>query len=829
MKDENKTKKELIAELAELRRGLDGPGRPGTTEASLKLGTQQATISELGQFALSGADLSVLFDMAVNLTAKTLSVEYSKVLGLLPDRKSLLLRAGVGWKEGLVGKTTVGSERESQAGYTLMSSEPVVVKDLRKETRFNGPPLLTDHKVVGGMSVIIGEKNDPFGVLGVHTGSERAFTVDDINFLQAAANILAAAIGRKRVEDALREKEDFFRRLVESTNIVVWEMDVATRRFTYVGPQALDITGYRPEEWVDLDAWSAIVHPDDREWTVDFCLTSTAEGKDHDFEYRMVTKDGRTIWVKDIVSVVFGDDGPVTLRGFIFDITELKAVEEALESSRKMLHAVMDTIPVRVFWKDRDLKYLGCNLSFARDAGLDSPKEIIGKDDFQMSWRSEAELYRADDRAVIETGEARLNYEEPQTWPDGTEMLLRTSKVPLRDRDGNIFGVLGTYEDITELKAAEKEALRAQKLESLGVLAGGIAHDFNNLLVGILGNINLAKHRLEPEDRIYKRIVEAEKASLYATELTQQLLTFSKGGEPVKETILIGDLVEESVRFALRGSNVNYDCTASEGLSSIEADKGQISQAMNNLVINANQAMPGGGTIKVRTENVTVDTKDNLPLKEGKYVKISIEDGGAGISTEDLPRIFDPYFTTKPKGSGLGLASVYSIVNRHEGYIGVASEVGGGTTFRVYLPVSTKKPVEAGEVKETIVAGAGRVLVMDDDAIVREVAKEYLNHIGYESGLAADGAEAVELYRKARESGNPFAAVIMDLTVKDGVGGEEAVKELIKIDPDVKAIVSSGYSGDTIMANYNDYGFRGVIAKPYTLPKLSEVLDKVLR
>ena len=414
---------------------------------------------------------------------------------------------------------------------------------------------------------------------------------------------------------------------------------------------------------------------------------------------------------------------------------------------------------------------------------------------------------------------------------DGTEMPVTGSGSPIKDSEGSIIGVVLVFRDITEQRKMEEELQKIQKLESIGILAGGIAHDFNNNLTAILGNISLAKMEANPEDKIYERLTGAEKASLEATNLTQQLLTFSKGGVPIKKTTSIAELIKDSAGFALRGSNVKCEFFIPDDIWQVEVDKGQMNRVINNLIINADQAMPEGGIIKVRAENMTVGSacvEHVIPLKDGEYVKIEIEDEGVGIPKEHRSKIFDPYFSTKQKGSGLGLATTYSIIQKHNGYITVESELGVRTTFYIYLPVSQKEILEKKDTDKQPIAGEGKILLMDDEEMVRDVAGRMLEHLGYEVEFAKDGAEAIELYKKAKESGQPFDGVIMDLTIPGGMGGKEAIEKLIEIDPNVKAIVSSGYSTDPIMANFKQYGFSGVVTKPYKVKDLGEILNKAI-
>jgi PAS domain S-box-containing protein len=409
---------------------------------------------------------------------------------------------------------------------------------------------------------------------------------------------------------------------------------------------------------------------------------------------------------------------------------------------------------------------------------------------------------------------------------DGTEFPIEvsTSTIPVEGE----WHAVGIVRDISERKKTEQELVKIEKLESLGVLAGGLAHDFNNLLAVILGNISLSLVDADLTDQNFKRLTDVEKAVMRAQDLTRQLLTFAKGGAPVKQTASIREIVEDSCRFSLSGSNVKCEFFFDGDLKAVEVDAGQIGQVINNLVINAVQAMPEGGTIRVKAENATAGLPDEFPLAPGDFIRISIQDQGTGIPRENLSKIFDPYFTTKPKGSGLGLATSFSIIKRHGGYIAVESAQGTGSVFHVYLPVSSGELPAEKMPERALVAGMGRILVMDDEESVRCVVSEMLTAVGYEYELAKDGAEAVELYKQARDKGRPFNAAIIDLTIPGGMGGKEAMQKLIKLDPKVKAIVASGYSSDPVMADCRAYGFSGVITKPYDLQTLSRTLRTVL-
>jgi len=385
--------------------------------------------------------------------------------------------------------------------------------------------------------------------------------------------------------------------------------------------------------------------------------------------------------------------------------------------------------------------------------------------------------------------------------------------------------------DISERKRMEEEVFRARKLESIGIFAGGIAHDFNNLLTGILGNVTLAKVDMSKEDKSYQWLEEAKKASYRAKDLTQQLLTFSRGGAPVKKTASIINLIIDSSLFVLRGSNVKCEFSIPDDLWSVEVDEGQFTQVINNMVINADQAMPEGGIVKITAENIAMEAESGLPLIKGDYVRITVQDQGSGVEDKYLSRIFDPYFSMKEKGSGLGLAVCYSIIRNHGGCITLDSISGEGTAFFIHLPAVPGKTMKIDDnIRQDQLAGSGigRILVVDDEEMIRKVLGGILEHLGFEPVYAGDGVEALELYRQVMEQNSHFTSVILDLTIPGGMGGEETIKRLLKIHPEAKVIVSSGYSNDPIMADYRNYGFSGVVTKPFDIDEISEVLHEVL-
>jgi PAS domain S-box-containing protein len=608
--------------------------------------------------------------------------------------------------------------------------------------------------------------------------------------------------------------------------------------FKQVNPAGEKLLGWTDQELL-RKPWIEFVHPEDRAATIAAGERLAAGEAVDAFENRYQCREGFYRWIS-------WNAFPMLEEGLIFcvgrDVTKHKRAEELvslnynalyvttqqLEQSRNMLQLIIESVPIRIFWKDSDLRYLGCNTLFARDAGFSHPQQLLGQDDFAMSWREQAEAYRTDDRQVIESGRPKMNIVEQQTTPAGDTIWLNTSKVPLQMPNSETFGVLGVCEDITDRKKAEGERLQFSKLESLGTLAGGIAHDFNNILTAILGNIGLALLENQIGPQVRQRLARAEQACLRAQALSMQLLTFAKGGVPIKKIISIANLLKESANLTLSGSTSRCEFSIPEDLWSVEADEGQISQVFSNLLLNADQAMPEGGVIKIRAENFMVERKSELPLSRGKYLKLTFTDQGVGISPQYLDKIFDPYFSTKQKGSGLGLATAYAIIQNHFGHTKVESQIGVGTTFTVYLPALEAEIFVDEQETISLSMGHERVLVMDDEEMVREVIGRMLDHLGYEADFASDGAQAIEEFARAKEAGRPFVAVILDLTIPGGMGGKETIKKLLEIDPQVKAIVSSGYSDDVIMADFKKYGFCAVIAKPYKISELSKTLHKVI-
>lgn len=490
-----------------------------------------------------------------------------------------------------------------------------------------------------------------------------------------------------------------------------------------------------------------------------------------------------------------------------------KIAEEFL--SGEGMRLLMDTTTDALFWFDPELaRLLACNRVAESLLAL-SAREMVGK--------GVAELFPQELELLLRQGE-RGGSESRIRSRTGTETRVKVKSAPGESAWGSYrLVVLSPREEAAQLEAD----LKSERLESLGVLAGGIAHNFNNILTGILGNLSFAQLLLEESHRAALPLEQAEKAAHRAADLAAQLITFATGGAPVKKPLSARQLVAQSVSLALQAGEVRPVLDLPDDLEHVEADPGQMGQVFRNIVTNAVQAMPGGGMLSVRGENVGLAQGNPFGLPAGRYVAVSFADQGEGIAPEHRDRVFDPYFTTKSGRAGLGLASAHSIVNRHGGSLRLWSELDSGTTVTVYLPALPFGAAELAELPEAGLAGAvsgGTVLVMDDEEIIRDLASDLLDYLGYAVETCADGEEAVARYKAAKEAGEPYYATLMDLTIPGGMGGKDAAREILEFDASARLIVSSGYSNDPVIAQYEDYGFCAAITKPYLAGEIAKVL-----
>ncbi len=413
---------------------------------------------------------------------------------------------------------------------------------------------------------------------------------------------------------------------------------------------------------------------------------------------------------------------------------------------------------------------------------------------------------------------------------DGRERVIGFKVSPIRRGAGAaIVGAVLVVRDMTEHERMTAAARKHQQVESLGVLAAGIAHDFNNILTVVMGNVSLAAEKLGPRTAVHAHLDEAAGAAVQARELTGQLLTFARGGTPLKTAARLPEIIRESTRFGLHGSPVRPAFALPPNLWAVEVDSGQLNQVIHNLVINAVQAMPGGGCLRVAAGNRAATGGESHGLPAGRYVELSVADQGCGVSAEDLPRIFDPYFTTKKSGNGLGLAMCAVIIRDHGGRITVESELGKGTTFRIFLPATDKTPVTASAPERgTLTRRRGRILVLEDDEALQKLLAMMIQRLGYRADLVSRGEDAVRVFQAAEQEGEPIDGAVLDLTVPGGMGGCEVIQRLRALRPGFPALVSSGAANNPAIAEFQQHGFCGAIAKPYTLAQFAEALGRLL-
>jgi PAS domain S-box-containing protein len=638
-----------------------------------------------------------------------------------------------------------------------------------------------------------------------------------------------------RVEFA--KEASFFRSLVEFTRDPVYVLDPNDGwRMVYVNQAACSHYG------MDMERILTMRIPD---WDPAFDMENTdvlwqrmKNGEAMRFETVHRVSSGDLVPV-EVTSSYLEHNGRELCAGYFHNISERKAMELALRESERNLIEAQRIARVGNWARDLsgNLLYASpeCRRIYGREAGLtpgtfDTFLELVHPDDRVR--------VRATFEGTVRTGQPFLA-DFGIFRPDGSERIIRARGEMVVDDTGTPEKIIGTVQDITEQRRAEadrieleRQLLNIQKLESLGVLAGGIAHDFNNLLTGILGNLSMMRLNLPADNPLHDKIGRCEKAVHQATGLTCQLLTFSRGGDPVKKLFDLVRVIRDAVSFSLHGSNVAVEMKISDDLWPVDGDEGQIGQVLHNLLINADQAMPQGGIVRVEACNQRLALGQVSSLEPGAYVLVSVIDQGSGIPPENLDKIFDPYFTTKKTGTGLGLTALHSIVRKHGGQVLVSSRVGTGSVFRVYLPASPERGRAEGGAEYATSSpaptGEGYILVMDDEEIIRDMAKEMLSLLGYRVETCSSGEEVIELYGCALKRGEKPAAVIMDLTIPGKMGGLEASAAIHALDSTAVLIVSSGYSHDPVLADFGKYGFSDSLAKPFRLEDLGAVLRRVL-
>jgi two-component system, cell cycle sensor histidine kinase and response regulator CckA len=636
---------------------------------------------------------------------------------------------------------------------------------------------------------------------------------------------------RKKAEAALRESEEKFRMIFDRANDGMLIADISTKKFVAANQTICRMLGYTEDEILTKGLMD--IHPEEAIPIVIKDFETQMKGEERiEADIPVKRKDG-TVFYAEILAAPLEFGNMQYAVGIFHDISARKEAEEKIRQSEAFIRKILDTVDEGFIVIDRDFRILTVNKAYCSQVG-ESCDLIIGRHCYEVSHKTLRPCFEEGEECAVrhafETGEPHAVLHKHRD-AKGSVLYVETKAFPIKDSSGAVTSVIETVNNITEKHLLEEEQLKIQKLEAIGTLAGGIAHDFNNLLQGVFGYISMAKMTLDQKERSLTMLEQAEKALHISVDLTTQLLTFSKGGKPLKKKIQLQSVIENSVRFALSGSRVDFRIKFDENLWSVDADEGQIGQVVQNIVLNADQAMPVGGTINVAVRNVSAPG-EGLPasLAKGKYIEISVKDDGIGIPKQYINRLFDPYFTTKEKGSGLGLATSYSIIKNHGGLIDVESQLGKGSTFLVYLPAFEAEGERFVAIPATADAvRRGRILVMDDEELVRNIVGIMLKALGHEVDFAENGEDAIAKYREALSSGRRFDIVILDLTIRGGMGGEEALRELLALDPEVKAVVSSGYVDSSTISEYQSRGFNACLAKPYEVDALREVLNVLLK
>ena len=656
-------------------------------------------------------------------------------------------------------------------------------------------------------------------------GTRGLLAVQITTIILQPVGILMLLVGAVQLIHSLKPHLDSS--LVESSFVGVFIVEDGILEF--VNSRFVEILGYQHEEVVGRPMLDFIA-PAFRTIVDEKNKLHEKDRRDHlRYEAKVLKKDGEEIYVEIISNRTIYEGNPAIQGTLIDNTTRRQALQVILASEERFRTLAKSSYDI-ISEHDAEGVFLYLSPNIKEILGYE-PYELISTPFFNyMHEADRAGAKREFQKIVSERTSGRVTFRYRSKrgewlWIESTGRSYVTGS-------GQMQAIL-VSRDITNQRKMQEEIFKASKLESVGVLAGGIAHNFNNILTVILGNISLARSYFTVDDEEPLQVLsDAERACLSAQDLTAQFLTFAKGGEPVKKNVRIEQLLKDTIDLALRGSQAKCKYFFAEDLWHLEVDKGQINQVFHNLVINADQAMPGGGLIKVSATNENLSPPHDLPLPDGPYVRIVFSDEGVGISEKNLAKIFDPYFTTKKKGSGLGLATAYSIIKSHNGLLMAESFPGQGTTFLIYLPAMKTQVVsgkeESDHASDAGTISNGKVLIMDDEETIRKSVGRMLNRLGYEVGLAEDGEQAINLYRCAYETKRPFDAVLIDLTIPGGMGGKETIERLREFDPEIKAIVSSGYSNDPVMSDYEAYGFRNVIAKPYRFDSLGQIINETI-
>jgi PAS domain S-box-containing protein len=655
----------------------------------------------------------------------------------------------------------------------------------------------------------------------------------DVHAFQTSPNAMAVAFKdvteRKQTEAALAKSEKMLKTIIDTEPECVKLLD-ENGCLIMMNPAGLNMLQVDSMDQVQGRCIYPLVASEYRPAFME--LTARIfQGESGTLLFEMVGMKGRRLWLETLAIPLRNEKNAITaMLGITRDITAHKRAGDELREKEEMYRLLFESANEGIFIQN-ERGFMDCNQRGAEMYGL-SKEKLLGHhpDDFAPERQPDGRLSSQVASEKIQAAMSGLPqvFEWQTLHSNGTlfDVEIALSRLELAGKTC----LQAIVRDMTDRKRLEQEYLKSQKLESIGTLAGGIAHDFNNLLQGIFGYISMAKMTYDQKEKSLSMLKQAEEALHLAVNLTKQLLTFSKGGKPIRKLISLRPVVENAVKFALSGSQTDYQIDIADDLWPVEADEGQLAQVIQNIVLNADEAMAGSGTVGIvlRNREITMNVPSGLAAG-GKFVCIDILDSGTGISKQNLSKIFDPYFTTKQRGSGLGLATSYSIIRNHDGVIEVRSEADKGTTFTIYLPAASGyEPAESDTTAKGITGKTGRILLMDDEPLIRNVAAEMIRTLGHHVESAEEGKTALDMFIRAREAGQPYDVVVLDLTVKGGMGGEETIRRMLEIDSGVTAVVSSGYADSPVVAKYREHGFSAFLNKPYKLDALQDCLGALI-
>lgn len=699
-----------------------------------------------------------------------------------------------------------------RAGKALHGTYEDIFKD-RDEIRVN-------EGLLAFSTIPIMSHEQLIAVLNLASHTNTSIPEDTRISLETIAAQIGGTLLRLHTDEALKESEEIFKQFMDHSPIYVFFKDDKIRPLrlsrnyeSMLGRPLSELLGKSMDELFPSELAKTMVADDIGILNQGKVITVEEEFNGH--------------YYSTIKFPIHIQGKPRYLSGYTIDITESKLAAEELRKSEEKYRSIVNMTDEWIWEMDLNGNHIFSNPRITEILGYNM-EEFLKKGSFHFIHPEDKKEVMTQLPLLINSKLGWKGWTIRWRHKNGEYRYLESNAGPILDKDGNLTGYRGTDRDVTERKLAEETILRTAKLDSLGVLAGGVAHDFNNLLTGIFGYIDIACAQSE-DKKVTGYLSKAMNTINRASDLTRQLLTFSMGGQPVRQIGRLFPFIRETALFALSGSNISCHFDIEENLMSADFDKNQIGQVIDNLIINAHQAMPKGGEIRLVARNITLQDKEHPIMTKGNYVKIAITDCGTGISREHLSRIFDPFFTTKEKGNGLGLATCYSIVSRHGGCIDVESEPGKGSTFQILLPAVTD--ISPSAIAETAVSrkGSGTILVMDDNEEVRDITGLMLKHIGYDVVFKENGIDAINFLSVELKANRILDGIIFDLTVPGGVGGREAIPEIRKLSPDIPVFVSSGYAEDPVMVNPADYGFTASICKPFRMAELSNMIEKYLK